>query len=676
MAKTGTLTIKVVGDAKPFEKTMGSVGKTASLAFAAISTAAVATAAKALTSFVDFQGQMNEVFTLLPGISQSAMDDITSQVKGFSKEFGVLPDEVVPALYQSLSAGVPKDNVFEFLETAQKAAKGGVTELTTAVDGISSVINAYGSDVVSAGQASDLMFTAVKQGKTTFDELSASLSNVTPIASGLGVQFGDVTAALATMTAKGTPTAEATTQLRSLFVELSKAGGKTAKVFEKMAGKTFQEFISEGGNTAQALDIMKMAAAESGVQLQDLFGSVEAGAAALSLASGDSFVKNIDAMGKSAGATDKAFQQMNKGLGPIFDKVRANIAVILIDLGERLAGAIMKAAEWWNRNGALISAAAVAMRDKVTQAIGWIVDKWDKLKVVVGVAVGLMIPHFAALAIAATASAVKQVAAWAMSGAAMAAMAVAHSIDIGIMVAKWAFLGVKALLHAGKVAAAWLIAMGPVGLVIAAVGGLVALIIVHWDTIKSVISRGWDAVKSATSAAWGAVTRTFSSAWSTIKNAVITGVSFVVDTFLGMAEKILDAAVTAFGWVKGIGPKLKEARDAIRLFRDDVNHYLDGIRDKTVNINFVQRGGASVGGVAVNAFHTGGVFRAPAGQSEGIARLLDGERVLSPQESREYDKRVPSGSGGVSFYGDVHVTNLDELRREMDWIARTRTAGV
>lgn len=60
------------------------------------------------------------------------------------------------------------------------AAVGGVTELETAVDGITSVVNAYGDDVLSAAEASDLMFTAVKLGKTDFTQLSASLFNVIP----------------------------------------------------------------------------------------------------------------------------------------------------------------------------------------------------------------------------------------------------------------------------------------------------------------------------------------------------------------------------------------------------------------------------------------------------------------------------------------------------------------
>ena len=41
-------------------------------------------------------------------------------------------------------------------------------------------------------------------------------------------------------------------------------------------------------------------------------------------------------------------------------------------------------------------------------------------------------------------------------------------------VAAWVLLGAQSLLQAARVAAAWLIAMGPIGLVIAAVVGLMA----------------------------------------------------------------------------------------------------------------------------------------------------------------------------------------------------------
>ena len=79
-----------------------------------------------VNAYAGYQKQLDEVFTLLPGITDSAMTDMSKSVLKFSKDFGVLPDEEIPALYQAISAGVPSDNVFSFLETAQKAAVGEI----------------------------------------------------------------------------------------------------------------------------------------------------------------------------------------------------------------------------------------------------------------------------------------------------------------------------------------------------------------------------------------------------------------------------------------------------------------------------------------------------------------------------------------------------------------------
>lgn len=323
-------------------KITGTLGPAIAGAFAAGGAAVVGFAATSVAQFSTFQASMNEVFTLLPGISQDAMNGMTDQVKDFSKEFGVLPDKVVPALYQSLSAGVPPDNVFAFLEAANKASTAGVTDLSVAVDGISSVVNAYGSDVIDATKASDLMFTAVKLGKTNFEQLSSSLFNVTPTAAAANVKFNEITASLAAMTLQGVPTSVATTQLRSALVELSKDGTKVSDLFEKLSGKSFKEFEASGGNVQQALQLLEGYAKDAGLGINDLFGSVEAGNAALALTGKgtDAFSNALAGMAGSAGATDAAFATMNTGIADAIDDIRAIFAVFMLDLGERLAPAV------------------------------------------------------------------------------------------------------------------------------------------------------------------------------------------------------------------------------------------------------------------------------------------------------------------------------------------------
>ena len=363
MAVAATMLVKIGADISNYlkgvdtaqqrtQKMMSNLGHIAVVAGAALVAGTVAIAKKSIVAFGNFQKGMNEVFTLLPGISAEAMDKMSSQVKAFAIDFAVLPEQVIPALYQAISAGVPQENVFSFLETAQKAAKGGVTELETAVNSISSVVNAYGAEVLNATAASDLMFTAVRLGKTTFGELAQSLFQVTPTASALGVQFGDVTAALAAMTAQGVPTTVATTQLRQMFVELSKAGGNTEEVFTRVAGKTFKNFISAGGNVAGALKLLEKAAADQGLGMADMFGSVEAGNAALALSGKNlgRYVGFIDEMSESAGATQVAFDKMNTGVNFVMDRIKTKISVAMIDIGEKLVPTFEKFAGWLDTN--------------------------------------------------------------------------------------------------------------------------------------------------------------------------------------------------------------------------------------------------------------------------------------------------------------------------------------
>lgn len=120
-----------------------------------------------------------------------------------------------------------------------------------------------------------------------------------------------------------------------------------------------------------------------------------------------------------------------------------------------------------------------------------------------------------------------------------------------------------------------------------------------WEGIKQVVSGVWTAIqgivggalevlRSAIGVALEVIGSIFKSAWEGIKSAAQTAVRGIVDVFLGMAESVVGAAAAAFSWVPGLGPKLREAKEAIERFRDDANAALGGINDKTVTIKFVR----------------------------------------------------------------------------------------
>ena len=312
-----------------------------SVAAAAMAAAVVKFSVEALKAFAEFEKGMNEVFTLLPGISKRQMGKMQSDVLGLSREMGVLTTDMVPALYQAISAGVPKENAIDFMRVASKAAIAGVTSLETAVDGLTSVMNAYGKENMTAEKASDIFFTTIRLGKTNFEQLAASLYNVTPVAAAVGISFEDVGASIAALTAQGVPTAQATTQIRSAILSLT-APSKKAREIAYMLGLDFDkltQIMKKPGGLKTAMELVIKATGGNMDKLKGLMGRIEGvnGLLALSKNEFQAFGDAITAQGSNLGAYEEAFKTMNQGLSREFDLFKAGISATMIEAGRALA---------------------------------------------------------------------------------------------------------------------------------------------------------------------------------------------------------------------------------------------------------------------------------------------------------------------------------------------------
>lgn len=316
----------------------GPVGATV-VAIGALTAATAGFAVKAVQASGNFQKGMNMVYTMLPNASQQTKDKLSKDVLDLSQKYGQAADNISASMYQALSAGVAANDVKGFLDVAQQATiASGLNDTAIAVDGISSVVNAFGAKNISAKKASDLMFTAVRKGKTTFGEMASSIAQVSPVASSLGVQFSDLTAVVATMTAKGTPTSETMTQMKAAFSEFSKGSSKASKEFKTATGKSFKDFIAQGGNLQTAMQALDQHAQKSGKNINEFFGSVEAGSFALSVTGKNAkdFAENMKEMQNSDGATEQAYKQMDQGIGPSINRMKASIAKGMIEAGQAI----------------------------------------------------------------------------------------------------------------------------------------------------------------------------------------------------------------------------------------------------------------------------------------------------------------------------------------------------
>lgn len=293
------------------------IGRIATGAIVSASVASAEALSTSLREVVSLGAETGPIQQQLAGFAEGAQSIAT--------EFGVLTNDVVPALYNALSAGVPSDNVFEFLETAQQAATAGVASVEESVAVLSASVNTFAAEGLDAAEASDLLFTAVQGGVTTFGELAASIGTVGPAAAAAGVEFREVTSAVSALTLAGIGTSEASTQLRALFNELQTSSTAVAGTFAELTGQSFREFTASGGDVIDALRLLNDSAAEAGLAIGDLFGSVEASTAATVLA-GQNFAEFEDQLASAAsstGATAEAFEVLDGSLTANLNRLRA-----------------------------------------------------------------------------------------------------------------------------------------------------------------------------------------------------------------------------------------------------------------------------------------------------------------------------------------------------------------
>ena len=268
---------------------------------------AVAILARGVGQAREFSKGIAEVRTILPqGGKEFA--NLSDMVRDFADEVGIASNDAVPALYQAISATVPPENVFDFLQVANQVAVGGVTDLETAVDALTTATNAFGAQGLTATQASDALFTAVRLGKTTIEELSRSIGQVSPLAAAAGVSFEELNVHIAQLTTGGFATSEAATAVRSAIDGLLKPSNDLNDIWRAAGFESGQAAIKALG-LAGAMDIVAQAADGDLGALKALVGSTEAVSSILAATgdNADSFNEKLVQMEDNAGATGKAF---------------------------------------------------------------------------------------------------------------------------------------------------------------------------------------------------------------------------------------------------------------------------------------------------------------------------------------------------------------------------------
>ena len=363
---------KLGGNLKAFTRIAG--GAFALIAGSISASAAIGEARK-------FGAALSEVSTLIEGNAQQTKF-LQEETNRLAATYGGTGTSQAQAFYQAISAGASSvEEAAMTLDAANKLAIGGVTDVTTGVGILSTAMNVYSSSGLTAAEASDAIFVAVKAGVTTVGELSSSLGKVLPLAEKMGLSFDETAAATAALTKGGLSTAEAVTALRA---SLSAALGpsKQASDLAKQLGLDFSaSAISAKGFAGFMQDVVDKTGGSS-EKMQMLFGSVEAVGAALAFSgsAGESMNAILDDMESKAGATAEAYGKMSLDKDQRLQVALGKIWTLTAALGDALLTVFVPAmeaagvlaqmlAENMDRLGVYFGVAAVALTAAYKPAI-------------------------------------------------------------------------------------------------------------------------------------------------------------------------------------------------------------------------------------------------------------------------------------------------------------------
>lgn len=342
----------------------------------AVSAVGAAIYAGPVRNSIEFQESMAKVGTIADE-SVVPLAKMQREILQLSNTVGVNANLIAEDVYNAISAGQSTENAVGFVATATKLARGGFAETGQALDVLTTIINAYGLESKDAAKISDMLIQTQNKGKVTVAELSSNMGKIIPTAKANSVELEQVCAGYAIMTSKGIAAAETTTYLNSMFNELGKTGSKADSALKQMAGAGFKDLMAQGKSVAEVLDILEQSAKQSGLNLADMFGSAEAGKAALTLmADGvDGFNESVAGMLDSTGAAEAAFAKMSDTVQTKINKSKEALRNLSIVLGDTFLP--------------YVTAAAERLTVLVTKFSDWAMENPELLNTIVKVAGGL-----------------------------------------------------------------------------------------------------------------------------------------------------------------------------------------------------------------------------------------------------------------------------------------------
>jgi len=353
-----------------------TIQRNSAIAFGAI-VGGIGLAVRATTKLQD---EINNAMTLTDAQGaqyKTLSSDMEKYALALSKQLGISGPEVANSFYQVISAGTQAMSAeFRSLaETSLKLAKTVGLETADTVEMLSGTLNAFNMNVTEADRAADVFFTTSKVAATTVPQLSEAMKQAGPMAASMGIEFETTASILAGFAAKNIKGADAGTAFRMAIAKLAAPTEEAAELLSKLGVKVFDS----SGKQRNMIDVLaELKKALSGASdefrtqtLTVIGGQLGFSKLAALLESDLGLMKDWERQLRQSGTAQTAYDIKMQSFTGQMALLRASIEATAVSLGRGFVP--------------IVIGLASKIKD-VADAFGPFIDKHQKLLVVLGIA--------------------------------------------------------------------------------------------------------------------------------------------------------------------------------------------------------------------------------------------------------------------------------------------------
>jgi TP901 family phage tail tape measure protein len=326
--------------------TMSHVGRTMT---AGVTLPLVGLGVAAVKMSTDFERSFAQMVGLA-GIPAGEVDHLKTTILNLSKQTGVSAQELADALYFASSAGLSTADAMDAVNVAAHASATGLGSAKDVVGLVASALSSYGSENLSAAEATDILTKTIKVGRAEPAELAGTLGRILPIASQLGVSFSEVGGATAYLSNIFGDTNRTVTALSGFLAKLVAPTQQGRKALQDMGTSVeeLQATIKEKGLLG-ALELLRSKGFAGNQQaLRALFDDIEGFQGALALLNDKSgtLTSTFAAVQDHAGALGDAFNVVAQTDGFKMRQAFESLKVSMIQAGDVIVPLITDVVGW------------------------------------------------------------------------------------------------------------------------------------------------------------------------------------------------------------------------------------------------------------------------------------------------------------------------------------------